>query len=97
VLEELLAGECWNHVVDPALAHPSSDGAVDDKARPDPRPAFIVVERCDLAIDPIPVSLVSELPTGEGDLFRARLDQIIDLKHVLGVSGLFSVASLPSA
>ncbi len=70
VLEKLLAGEVLEiRIKDPALAHPFVGQIVDmleqkqpdDEPGCDPRPALVAVERCDLAIDPVPVDLASEL------------------------------------
>jgi hypothetical protein len=70
VLEELLAGEVLEiRVMDPAVACAFVGQPVDvfeqqepdHKARLDPRPALVAVERRDLAIDPIPIDLIGEL------------------------------------
>ena len=66
VLEELLAGKVLEiRVMDPAVACAFVGQPVDvfeqqepnRKARLDPRPALVAVERRDLAIDPIPIDL----------------------------------------
>ena len=69
VLEELLAGKVLEiRVMDPAVACAFVGQPVDvfeqqepnRKARLDPRPALVAVERRDLAIDPIPIDLAGE-------------------------------------
>ena len=70
VLEELFAGkelEVW--VVDPALAHPLIGQAInvleqqqpDHEAGRDTGPAVLAVERGNLAVDPVPIDLASQL------------------------------------
>jgi hypothetical protein len=70
VLEELFASEVLEiRVVDPALAHPLIGQAVnvleqqqpDHEADRDAGPAILAVERRDLAVDPVPIDLASEL------------------------------------
>jgi hypothetical protein len=70
VLEKLLAGEVLEiRIVDPALAHGFVGQTVDvfeqeepdDEPGLDPGPALVVIERRDLAIDPVPVDLAGEL------------------------------------
>lgn len=65
VLEELFAGEELEiGVVDSALAHALIGQPVnvleqqqpDHEAVLDPRPAVLAVERCDLAVDPVPIN-----------------------------------------
>jgi len=70
MLEELFPGEVlevW--IIDPALTHAFVGQSVnvleqqqpDRKARLDPRPTLLAVERRDLAIDPVPVDRTCEL------------------------------------
>jgi hypothetical protein len=88
VLEELLPGEVlkiW--IMDPALADALVGQPVDvfEQQQPDhepgfnPRPALVAVERCDLAVDPLPVDLASELHQlvlHIDDLLEPRSEQI---------------------
>ena len=69
MLKELFAGEELEiRVVDPALAHPLIGQPVnvleqqqpDHEAGLDPGPAVLAVERCDLAVDPVPIDLAGE-------------------------------------
>jgi len=69
VLEELLAGEVLEvRVMDPALANPLVGQAInvleqqqaDRKARLNPGPTLVAVERRNLAIDKVPVDLAGE-------------------------------------
>ena len=89
VLEELFAGEELEiRVLDPALAHPLIGQPVnlleqqqpDHEAGLDPRPAVLAVERCDLAVDPIPIDLAGEqnqLVIHVDDLVQPRPEQIV--------------------
>ncbi len=70
VLEKLKAGEVLEiRVIDPALADGLIGQAVnvleqeqsDYEARLNPGPAFVAVERRNLAIDPVPIDLLAEL------------------------------------
>jgi len=70
VLEKLKAGEVLEiRVIAPALTDAFVRQAVDvleqqqpdDETALDPRPALVAVERCDLAIDPVPVDLAAKL------------------------------------
>lgn len=70
VLEELFASEELEiRVVDPALANALIGQPVnvleqqqpDHEAGRDPGPAMLAVERCDLAVDPVPIDLACEL------------------------------------
>jgi hypothetical protein len=69
VLEKLFTGEELEiRVVDPALAHPFIGQPVsvleqqqpDHEAGLDPRPPVLAVERCDLAVDPVPIDLAGK-------------------------------------
>jgi len=70
VLEELLAAEVLEiRIIDTALGHLFVGKIVDmleqkkpdDEPGRDPGPALVAIERCDLAIDPVPVDLGAEL------------------------------------
>src|SRR6476661_8868537 len=70
MLEELFPGEVLEiRVIDPALAHAFVGQPVnvleqqqpDRKARLDPGPALLAVERRNLAVDPVPVNLPGQL------------------------------------
>ena len=70
VLEELLSGEMLKvRIIDPAFAHVFVGQSVnvleqqkaDDEPRLDPGPAFVAVQRRDLAVDEVPVDLACEL------------------------------------
>src|SRR4051812_28827875 len=89
VLEKLFAGEELEiRVVDPALAHPLIGQPVneleqqqsDHEAGLDPWPAVLAVERCDLAVDPVPIDLAGEqnqLVLHVDDLVQPRPEQIV--------------------
>lgn len=89
MLEEVFAGKVLEiRVVDPALAHPFIGQAVnvleqqqpDHEAGLDPRPAVLAVERCDLAVDPVPIDLASEqnqLVLQVDDLVQPGPEQIV--------------------
>src|SRR3984885_15057285 len=95
VLEELFAGEeleIW--VVDPALAHPFIGQPVnvlerqqpDHEAGLDPRPAVFAVERCDLAVDPVPIDLAgkqNQLVLHVDDLVQPRPEQIVRSRRLV--------------
>ena len=88
VLEELFPGEVLEiRIIDPALAHAFVGQPVnvleqqepDRKARLNPRPAFVAVERRDLAVDPIPIDCtreLSQLVLEIDDLVEPRPEQI---------------------
>jgi hypothetical protein len=88
VLKELLPGEMLEiRVMDPALADAFVRQPVDmlEQQQPDhepslnPRPALVAVERCDLAVDPLPVDLACELHQlvlHIDDLLEPRSEQI---------------------
>ena len=65
VLEKLFPGEELEiGVIDPAPAQPVNlfeQQQPDRKPRRDPGPALVAVERCDLAVDKVPVNLAGEL------------------------------------
>src|SRR5260221_14570519 len=89
VLEELFAGEELEiRVVDPALAHPFIRQPVNvlEQQQPDhepgldPGPAVLAVERCDLAVDPVPIDLAgkqNQLVLQVDDLVQPRPEQIV--------------------
>ncbi len=88
VLKELLPAEVLEiGVMDPALADAFVRQPVDvfEQQQPDheprrnPRPAFVAVERRNLAIDPFPIDLVGklhQLVLHVDDLFEPRPEQI---------------------
>src|SRR6185503_5199003 len=88
VLEELFPGEVLEiRIVDPALAHAFIGQPVyvfeqqqpDRKARLDPGPALLAIERCDLSVDPVPVDRICELcqlVLEVDDLIEPRPEQI---------------------
>ena len=88
VLEELLSGEVLEiRIIDPALAHAFVGQPVnvleqqqpDRKARLDPGPALVAVERRDLAVDPVPIDLAgkqNQLVLQVDDLVQPRPEQI---------------------
>ena len=88
VLEKLLPGEVLEvRIIDPALAHAFIGQPVymleqqqpNRKARLDPGPALLAVERRDLIIDPVPVDRICELcqlVLEVDDLVEPRPEQI---------------------
>src|SRR5271163_796617 len=95
VLEKLFAGEELEiRVVDPALAHPLIGQPVnvleqqqpDHEAGLDPRPAVLAVERCDLAVDPVPIDLAgkqNQLVLQIDDLVQPRPEQIVRSRRLV--------------
>src|SRR5271168_3606426 len=95
VLEKLFAGEELEiRVVDPALAYPLIGQPVnvleqqqpDHEAGLDPRPAVLAVERCDLAVDPVPIDLAgkqNQLVLQVDDLVQPRPEQIVRSRRLV--------------
>src|SRR6185312_3193795 len=89
MLEKLFTGEELEiRVVDPALAHPFIGKPINvlEQQQPnheaglDPLPAVLAVERCDLAVDPLPIDLASkqnQLLLQVDDLVQPRPEQIV--------------------
>src|SRR6267142_1429200 len=94
-LEKLFAGEELEiRVVDPALAHPLIGQTVDmlEQQQPDheagldPRPAVLAVERCDLAVDPVPIDLAgkqNQFVLHVDDLVQPRPEQIVRSRRLV--------------
>src|SRR5207342_2849704 len=92
---KLFAGEELEiRVVDPALAHPFIGQSVnvleqqqpDHKAGLDPRPAVLAVQRCDLAVDPVPIDLpgeLNQLVLQVDDLVEPRPEQIVRSRRLV--------------
>ena len=95
VLEKLLPGEVLEiRVMHPALADTLVGQSVDvlEQQQPNhepglnPRPAFVAVERRDLAVDPLPVDLACELHQrvlGVDDLLEPRPEQIARYRRLM--------------
>src|SRR5437867_1113447 len=95
VLEKLFAGEELEiRVVDPALAHSFIGQTVnlleqqqpDHEAGLDPRSAVLAVERCDLAVDPVPIDLAgkqNQLVLQVDDLVQPRPEQIVRSRRLV--------------
>ena len=88
MLEKLLPGEVLEiRIIDPAIAHAFVGQSVnvleqqkpDHKARLDPGPSLVAVERRDLTVDKVPVDLAGELRQlvlEVDDLVKPRPEQI---------------------
>src|ERR1700721_652162 len=95
VLEKLFAGEELEiRVVDPALAYPLIGQPVnvleqqqpDHEAGLDPRPAVLAVERCDLAVGPVPIILPgkqNQLALQVDALVQPRPEQIVRSRRLV--------------
>jgi hypothetical protein len=95
VLEQFFSGEELEiRVVDPALAHSLIGQPVkvleqqqpDHEAGLDPRPPVLAVERCDLAVDPIPIDLAgkqNQLVLQVDDLVQPRPEQIVRSRRLV--------------
>src|SRR6202012_3217756 len=95
VLGKLFAGEELEiRVRDPALANALIRQPVnvleqqqpDHEAGLDPRPAALAVERCDLAVDPVPIDLAdkqNQLVLHVDDLVQSRPEQIVRSRRLV--------------
>src|ERR1700694_573897 len=95
MLKKLLASKVLEvRVMDPALAHALVGQPVnvleqqqpDCKPRRDPRPALVAVERCDLAVDKVPVDPAGELHQlvlHVDDLIEPRPEQIVRTRRLV--------------